>query len=63
MGRVVRCCIVGGPTRAGYEVALQFDESVAPVLSGDLAVVGSPDIDDTTLDGFTRCSRISERTR
>ena len=46
-GRVVRCCVVGGPTRVGYEVALRFDESVAPLLPGDLAVAGRTDIDCT----------------
>jgi hypothetical protein len=44
-GRVVRCCIVGGPTSVEYELALRFDQSVAPVLPADLAVVGSAGIE------------------
>ena len=53
-GRVVRCCLVGEPTRVGYEVALRFDESVAPVLPGDLAVVDPADIDCTDQGALTK---------
>ena len=53
-GRVVRCCVVGGPTRVGYEVALRFDESVAPALPGDLSVIDSPDIDCTEQGAITK---------